>query len=642
MSVVMEINPFDFFADKNGAPLDAGYIWIGEPNKFPKSFPVAVYYDAALTVPAQLPLRTTNGYVVRNGAPTFLYINGNYSVLVENKTNQQIFYVADVLLIGSSGAVSFADLANNSDPTKGAGLVGLNVWGSPKGLGRTLPGKFQDEVWVSDFIGYDPTGATDSWPAFQAATDKAASLPFGGVVRIPCGNYTISGGGVTNNRAADPTRKRVSWVGADQNGVRINYSGTPSACFSIFGNPSDPSEGNASHEMVSDMTILGPAKRANSAGVYLDLCSFARAERLNVQNFDFGFYFQDVDQFSTDNVLLRFNNKGWFARKNPAPTSASTQPNNYSLKAITIANNSEYGALWVGGSSIHYISGDVEYNGSDASGWGLKGLDMGYEGSTGLVISPSVYFEGNRGIADVFIEALTVNATPLLDCTHTVFGNFKRLGNAFNSTNHIAMAIGPSATVGNQRLVTLCGFKEYPGYTPSGATLKVRFTNSPATSSNYFDLGSGWGSPVEKPAFVQSINKIETVVSKNTAQTFTSGVTAQWALDTAFAPTPTWTPAFSAGDLIIPETGTYSVSALAILNLSASGLKFMTISRNGGIIAYAESTGTSNVCCVSATVRFTANDVLRISFSQTTGANLDIAGSSTALSNVTLAKIYGQ
>lgn len=123
MSTIMQINPFDFFVDQDGTALDSGFVWIGEANKDPRQFPVAVYYDSALTIPASMPLRTSDGYVTRNNAPTFLYINGNYSVLVEDKNHVQVFYVQDFFLIGSGSAVSLGDLQNLVDPTKGVSLI---------------------------------------------------------------------------------------------------------------------------------------------------------------------------------------------------------------------------------------------------------------------------------------------------------------------------------------------------------------------------------------------------------------------------------------------------------------------------------------------------------------------------------------
>lgn len=130
MSVVMQINPFDFFVDLDGNALDSGYVWIGEINKDPRQYPAQAYYDQALTVPAAMPLRTSGGYIVRNGSPTFLYISGNYSIMVLDKNLRQIFYVPDFLMVGNSQAATIADiqgiysgLANTTDPAKGVSLI---------------------------------------------------------------------------------------------------------------------------------------------------------------------------------------------------------------------------------------------------------------------------------------------------------------------------------------------------------------------------------------------------------------------------------------------------------------------------------------------------------------------------------------
>lgn len=124
MSTIMQINPFDFFVDADGDALDAGYVWIGQANLDPRQYPVTVYFDAALTIPAPMPLRTSGGYIVQNGAATFLYINGNYSVMVEDSRHRQVYYVPDFLLIGSSGAVSMGDLGNTTDFNKGVAIAG--------------------------------------------------------------------------------------------------------------------------------------------------------------------------------------------------------------------------------------------------------------------------------------------------------------------------------------------------------------------------------------------------------------------------------------------------------------------------------------------------------------------------------------
>jgi hypothetical protein len=59
--------PYPIFTDKSGSPLDNGYLYFGTANLNPETNPITVYYDSALTQPAAQPLRTSNGYVMRNG-----------------------------------------------------------------------------------------------------------------------------------------------------------------------------------------------------------------------------------------------------------------------------------------------------------------------------------------------------------------------------------------------------------------------------------------------------------------------------------------------------------------------------------------------------------------------------------------------
>lgn len=76
--------PFAVFTDADGSPLDSGYIYVGTVNENPETSPQTVYYDAALTQAAAQPLRTMNGYVMRNGSPASLYLDADYSLTVRD------------------------------------------------------------------------------------------------------------------------------------------------------------------------------------------------------------------------------------------------------------------------------------------------------------------------------------------------------------------------------------------------------------------------------------------------------------------------------------------------------------------------------------------------------------------------------
>lgn len=177
MSVVMEINPFNFFTDTNGDALDAGYVYIGEANKDPRQYPVSVYYDFETTIPAMMPLRTSSGYIVRNGSPTFLFVNGNYSVMVLDSRGRQIYYVPNFLLIGNQSAVTPSDLAGPN----GAGMIGF-IQAGANVIARTLLQRGRDAVSIADY-------ANATVDAADAISKMAVDYGF---IRIPFGVFPIA------------------------------------------------------------------------------------------------------------------------------------------------------------------------------------------------------------------------------------------------------------------------------------------------------------------------------------------------------------------------------------------------------------------------------------------------------------------
>lgn len=83
--------PYPTLTDSDGAPLDRGYVYIGQANLNPLANPKQAYWDEALTVPAVSPLRTSGGYLVYNGTPARLYVDGDYSMLATDKRGALVF-----------------------------------------------------------------------------------------------------------------------------------------------------------------------------------------------------------------------------------------------------------------------------------------------------------------------------------------------------------------------------------------------------------------------------------------------------------------------------------------------------------------------------------------------------------------------
>lgn len=91
MSVTSVSAPFQIFTDIDGDPLEFGYIYVGQANLDPVAFPKAAYWDAAMTISAAQPIRTNSGYPVRSGSPARVYVDGDYSIRVNNKNGTLVY-----------------------------------------------------------------------------------------------------------------------------------------------------------------------------------------------------------------------------------------------------------------------------------------------------------------------------------------------------------------------------------------------------------------------------------------------------------------------------------------------------------------------------------------------------------------------
>ena len=200
MALTQLAPPYPIFTDKSGSPLDNGYLYFGEVNKNPETNPIQVYYDSAFTQPAAQPLRTSNGYVMRNGSPALIYAGSQFSVTVRNKQNELVTYspagfgvipFAPVTFATSDFAVKdVATLLADVNYTYAAGVPGT-IQVSSGDILRTLAEGFAYEVAAS--------GATDEHVT-TAGGVKLYVLPMSGIIHVAAFVSTLDG--ITDNSAA--------------------------------------------------------------------------------------------------------------------------------------------------------------------------------------------------------------------------------------------------------------------------------------------------------------------------------------------------------------------------------------------------------------------------------------------------------
>lgn len=165
--------PYPVFYDRDGQPLDNGNIYIGAANLDPVTNPIQVYYDDALTITASQPLKTSNGYVYRNGTPAQLYVNAtDFSITVNDSKNLFVYNFPEATGIGvNASGIEY-------DPPFAGALTS----------GYTVSEKLEQYISVKDF-GAVGDGATDDTASIQAAVD---ATPIGTTVYFPAGTYAVS------------------------------------------------------------------------------------------------------------------------------------------------------------------------------------------------------------------------------------------------------------------------------------------------------------------------------------------------------------------------------------------------------------------------------------------------------------------
>jgi hypothetical protein len=231
--------PFPVFQDRDGQPLDNGYVWLGEANLNPQTNPVVAYFDSALTIIAAQPLRTINGYISNSGTPAQVYVDGvSFSILVQDSKGSMVYNFAD----GTGIDANLDSCSVTYDPP------------FTSSVSYPVCEKLAQNVSVMDF-GAVGDGVTDDTAAIQAAIDAYGDNQ---AIYFPAGKYKIS--------------SSIDLTGCE--GIHLFGAGSRATeIVSTANNPVIKIEGSSSlvtnSTGVSSMTIRGSGQSNTSAdGIY--------------------------------------------------------------------------------------------------------------------------------------------------------------------------------------------------------------------------------------------------------------------------------------------------------------------------------------------------------------------------------------
>ena len=222
--------PFPVFQDRDGQPLDNGYVWLGTSSLNPQTNPVVAYYDSALTIVATQPLRTINGFISRAGSPAQVYVDAvNFSVLVQDRQGTTVFSVPEGTGISpnASGVVY--------DPV-GTGAVAT-----------TVQAKLRKTFHVTDYgIG---GGVSDDKAKIQTLLNEVSTEGGGEIIFDSGNNY------LTSDFIAVPSNLVIRFTGAGW--LKLTQSSTVGAVMGPSGTVGTP---------VENVTFYNPRIDANNFG----------------------------------------------------------------------------------------------------------------------------------------------------------------------------------------------------------------------------------------------------------------------------------------------------------------------------------------------------------------------------------------
>lgn len=263
MSAFSVHEPFPQFHDRDGQPLDGGFVFIGTAGLDAQANQVPVYFDAALTIPASQPIQTHGGFAANGATPTPIYVDANdYSIKVLDANGALV--IAYPNAVDRFPAAVITGGLSSANVTYNRALTGTQL--------RTVEGRLRDFTSVFDFMtpaqiaGVQAgTFLVDVTAPIQAALNSGARE-----VYFPQGGYRISSTLTINSVTVAKTLR-----GAGRQSSII-YSVSAGNAIESIGNPITQNTSIT----IADLNIEGQPGTGN--GIFFEYTSQATIERVGL------------------------------------------------------------------------------------------------------------------------------------------------------------------------------------------------------------------------------------------------------------------------------------------------------------------------------------------------------------------------
>jgi len=491
MSVTAIEQPFEIFADIDGQPLEAGYVWVGQANLDPQTNPIPVFFDAALTIPAAQPIRTLSGYLSNSGTPARLYANSDYSIRVMNKNGSTIYSAAN-----NDGQANLLidDLASTA-AGKGAELVGFKQLGTGA-VNRTALAKMRESVSVRDF-GAVGDGVTDDTAAIQQAiySTSFSTVYFPpGTYRCTDTIYSYNGKALVGDNSNCTTL--LFDMSTSKDGLVLGWRNTTAyaneAAFlaAISGlqdgwyliGQLDLRLVKAGVQVATATRTVAPVSSSNAgyrvAGLRLSGVTTAKVRDLVVCD--------NLWKADLDNVwAFTAGGRGFVFTQGLHISTRGLRSDDTVSHGVDLTGGDTTSVVMIGG--YHRVTHSGAGIKSDCLGLTLDGpiLEGIGSGSGSDVYAPGIWINGgNATITQPYFEAVRGHNIFCQNAVVTVVGGFNNSGQGALNTRYAALVVTGTAKV----------HAAGAGYAPGGGNKQDIFVSKDATTNNVFFTGAGAGS----------------------------------------------------------------------------------------------------------------------------------------------------